>query len=97
MKGSCPQLVSETLGREFHWDTDDLALQNIQARVRAPGIWLLANARSLLLLTAGNRSEATLGYTTMDGDTCGSPGPLGTGKELFAGMAFMAGKGRTNN
>jgi NAD+ synthase (glutamine-hydrolysing) len=69
-------LVSNALGRELSWQTDDLALQNIQARVRAPGIWLLANLNGSLLLSTSNRSEAAVGYATMDGDTCGGLSPI---------------------
>ena len=68
--------VEQALGRALTWETDDLALQNIQARVRAPAIWLLANAKQALLLTTSNRSEAAVGYCTMDGDTAGSIAPL---------------------
>ncbi len=68
--------VEQALGRSLTWETDDLALQNIQARVRAPAIWLLANAKNALLLTTSNRSEAAVGYCTMDGDTAGSIAPL---------------------
>ena len=50
---------------------DDVALQNVQARARGPAVWLLANLRGALLLTTSNRSEAAVGYATMDGDTCG--------------------------
>jgi NAD+ synthase (glutamine-hydrolysing) len=53
-----------------------VALQNIQARARAPGVWLLANLRGALLLATSNRSEAAVGYTTMDGDTCGGLSPI---------------------
>ena len=63
-------------GRRFSWGTDDLTLQNIQARVRGPGIWMVANAENALLLTTGNRSEAAVGYATMDGDTCGGLAPI---------------------
>lgn len=69
-------LVSRVLGRELGWRTDDVALQNIQARTRAPGIWLLANIRGALLLSTSNRSEAAVGYATMDGDTCGGLSPI---------------------
>ena len=69
-------LVSDSLGRSLKWETDDLALQNIQARVRAPGIWLLANLKGALLLSTSNRSEAAVGYATMDGDTCGGLSPI---------------------
>lgn len=63
-------------GRALDWSRDDLALQNIQARTRAPSAWLLANVRGLLLLVTSDRSEAAVGYTTMDGDTCGGLSPI---------------------
>jgi NAD+ synthase (glutamine-hydrolysing) len=71
------EMVSEGIGRKLNWKTDDIALQNIQARVRGPGVWLLANERQALLLTTSNRSEAAVGYATMDGDTCGGLSPIG--------------------
>ncbi len=70
------ELVSGVLGRELSWQQDDLALQNIQARGRAPGVWMLANIKRGLLLATSNRSEAAVGYTTMDGDTCGGIAPI---------------------
>jgi NAD+ synthase (glutamine-hydrolysing) len=68
--------VSKALGRELSWDRDDTALQNIQARTRGPAAWLLANLRNALLLVTSNRSEAAVGYATMDGDTCGGLAPI---------------------
>ncbi|MEM7587370.1 MAG: NAD(+) synthase [Acidobacteriota bacterium] len=70
-------MVSQAVGRDLTWEQDDLALQNIQARVRGPGVWMLANLRGALLLATSNRSEAAVGYTTMDGDTCGGLSPIG--------------------
>ena len=69
-------MVSASLGRPLSWQTDDIALQNIQARVRSPGIWLLANIEGKLLLSTSNRSEAAVGYATMDGDTSGGLSPI---------------------
>lgn len=69
-------LVSQALGRELDWKTDDLALQNIQARVRSPGVWMIANIKNALLLATSNRSESAVGYTTMDGDTSGGLSPI---------------------
>lgn len=69
-------LIEEQIDRKLSWDTDDIPLQNIQARVRAPGVWLLANLQNHLLLTTSNRSEAAVGYCTMDGDTAGSIAPI---------------------
>ena len=68
--------VERLLGRKLTWQTDDVALQNIQARARAPSVWLLANVKNALLLSTSNRSEAAVGYATMDGDTCGGLCPI---------------------
>jgi NAD+ synthase (glutamine-hydrolysing) len=73
---SCTRAVEGMLGRSLTWATDDTALQNIQARTRSPSIWLLANVRNALLLATSNRSEAAVGYATMDGDTSGGLAPL---------------------
>ncbi|MEO8353879.1 MAG: NAD(+) synthase, partial [Chthoniobacteraceae bacterium] len=70
------RLVSTCIGRPLTWTTDDVPLQNIQARVRAPGVWMLANLNNALLLATSNRSEAAVGYATMDGDTCGGLSPI---------------------
>ena len=70
------QLISGALERDLSWENDDLALQNIQARVRGPGVWMLANLQGSLLLATSNRSEAAVGYATMDGDTCGGLSPI---------------------
>jgi NAD+ synthase (glutamine-hydrolysing) len=69
-------VVSRGLGRDLDWRTEDLALQNIQARARSPGVWMLANVRGALLLSTSNRSEAAVGYATMDGDTSGGLAPI---------------------
>jgi NAD+ synthase (glutamine-hydrolysing) len=69
--------LEDAVGRKLDWKRDDIALQNIQARVRAPSIWMLANLRGSVLITTSNRSEAAVGYATMDGDTSGGLAPLG--------------------
>ncbi|MEM9552974.1 MAG: NAD(+) synthase [Acidobacteriota bacterium] len=69
-------IVEQGIDRPLTWEHDDLALQNIQARVRAPSVWLLANVRGALLLSTSNRSEAAVGYATMDGDTAGGLSPI---------------------
>lgn len=69
-------LIEQSLGRPLSWESDDLALQNIQARVRAPSVWMLANIRGQILVSTSNRSEAAVGYATMDGDTSGGLSPI---------------------
>lgn len=68
--------IEKALQQDLNWETDDITLQNIQARARSPIIWMLANKRGALLLTTSNRSEGDVGYTTMDGDTSGGLAPI---------------------
>ncbi len=69
-------IVAGAVGRPLTWQQDDVALQNIQARVRSPGVWMLANITGALLVSTSNRSEAAVGYATMDGDTSGGIAPI---------------------
>ena len=76
--------ISEKLGIKTNWKEHDLSLQNIQARARSPIIWFMANLKNHLLISTGNRSEASVGYTTMDGDSSGSICPIaGVSKEFI--------------
>ncbi|MCP4457098.1 MAG: NAD(+) synthase [Cytophagales bacterium] len=68
--------IETAVGRTLSWGEDDITLQNIQARSRSPIIWMLANMKNALLLATSNRSEASVGYATMDGDTSGSISPI---------------------
>ncbi len=70
------KIVSDSIGEELTWDKHDITLQNIQARVRSPSVWMLANLNNALLLSTSNRSEAAVGYATMDGDTSGGLSPI---------------------
>jgi NAD+ synthase (glutamine-hydrolysing) len=70
------RIVAAAIGRPLSWASDDIARQNIQARARAPGVWMLANLTGALLVSTSNRSEAAVGYATMDGDTAGGIAPI---------------------
>jgi NAD+ synthase (glutamine-hydrolysing) len=69
-------VVEKATGTKLDWAHHDISLQNIQARVRSPGIWMIANLKNALLLATSNRSEGAVGYATMDGDTSGGLSPL---------------------
>jgi NAD+ synthase (glutamine-hydrolysing) len=77
------QKIESVIGRSLQWKTDDIALQNIQARSRSPIIWMLANVKQAVLLTTSNRSEGDVGYATMDGDTSGSLAPIAGLSKVF--------------
>ncbi len=70
------RLVEGAIGRPLTWQQDDVALQNIQARTRSPGVWMLANLKGALLVSTSNRTEAAVGYAPMDGDTSGGLSPI---------------------
>ncbi|WP_027000235.1 NAD(+) synthase [Eisenibacter elegans] len=70
------QKIETALQRQLTWEQDDIALQNIQARARSPIIWMLTNVHNYLLMATSNRSEGSVGYATMDGDTSGSISPI---------------------
>ena len=90
--------IESVIGRELSWETDDLALQNIQARGRAPIIWLLTNIKQALLITTSNRSEGDVGYATMDGDTAGGIAPIaGVDKNFIRNWLRWAEKNRKHN
>ncbi|MGI9541806.1 MAG: NAD(+) synthase [Cyclobacteriaceae bacterium] len=75
--------IEKAIKRPLAWETDDITLQNIQARARAPIIWMLANLNNALLLATSNRSEGDVGYATMDGDTSGSISPIAAVDKTF--------------
>ncbi|NHZ42539.1 NAD+ synthase [Massilia aquatica] len=54
-----------------------LPLENLQARVRGTILMAYSNASGTLLLTTGNKSEISVGYCTLYGDTNGGLGLLG--------------------
>lgn len=75
--------IEHAIGRKITWETDDIVMQNIQARTRSPIIWMLANIKRAVLLNTSNRSEGDVGYATMDGDTSGSLSPIAGLSKVF--------------
>lgn len=75
---ACERAVEDMTGTELTWADPrlDIPLQNIQARLRGCLIWTVANLRNALLLVTSNKSEAAVGYTTMDGDSSGGLAPI---------------------
>jgi NAD+ synthase (glutamine-hydrolysing) len=53
------------------WDDKGIAYENLQARIRGTILMSLSNQFDSLVLTTGNKSETSVGYTTLYGDTAG--------------------------
>ncbi len=57
-------------------DLHGLAEENLQSRVRGLVLMALSNAEGHLVLTTGNKSELSVGYSTLYGDSAGGFAPL---------------------
>ena len=68
---SVVQTYEETLGPEFEGLPHDLTEENLQARIRGNLLMALSNKFGWLVLTTGNKSEMSVGYTTLYGDLAG--------------------------
>ncbi|MCB9496887.1 MAG: NAD+ synthase [Fibrobacteria bacterium] len=68
-----------------------LAEENIQARLRGTILMAFSNQFGHLLLTTGNKSEISVGYCTLYGDTNGGLGPIGDlyKTEVFALSRYL--------
>lgn len=75
--------IEPILGR-FHealamvpgWDDAGIAYENLQARIRGSILMSLSNQLGALVLTTGNKSETSVGYATLYGDTAGGFGVI---------------------
>lgn len=63
--------------RSFGTPLKGLPLENLQARIRGTALMEYSNSFGHLLLTTGNKSEISVGYCTLYGDTNGGLGLIG--------------------
>jgi len=62
---------SQSLATIPGWDDKGIAYENLQARIRGTILMSLSNQAGALVLTTGNKSETSVGYSTLYGDTAG--------------------------
>ncbi|MBJ7329358.1 MAG: NAD+ synthase [Solirubrobacteraceae bacterium] len=65
------QAYDETLATPFAGRDPDLTEENLQARIRGNLLMALSNKFGWLVLTTGNKSELSVGYSTLYGDSAG--------------------------
>jgi len=75
----------ETLVTMFEGRPFDTTEENLQARIRGTLLMAFSNKFRSMLLTTGNKSEISMGYCTLYGDTCGGLAPIG---DLFKTEIF---------
>ena len=67
----------DTLSDEFEGTSEDIAEENLQARIRGSLLMTWSNKFESLVLSTGNKSELATGYCTLYGDMCGALGVIG--------------------
>jgi NAD+ synthase (glutamine-hydrolysing) len=65
------QAYKRTLAKVFKGMKEDVTEENLQARIRGNLLMALSNKFGWLVLTTGNKSEYSVGYTTLYGDMAG--------------------------
>ncbi|MDR2033609.1 MAG: NAD+ synthase [Helicobacteraceae bacterium] len=61
---------------QFGGRARDLTEENLQARIRGALLMALSNKFGYLVLSTGNKSELSVGYSTLYGDLCGGFAPI---------------------
>jgi len=69
--GEPMQGYDELLGEVFAGREPDITEENLQARIRGNLLMALSNKFGWLVLTTGNKSEMSVGYSTLYGDSAG--------------------------
>ena len=73
--------LRESLIKEFRFNDDfNLADENLQSRIRAIILMYYANKTNSLVVATSNKSEVSVGYFTLYGDSIGAIAPL---KDLY--------------
>jgi len=69
--GPAMEVYDDLLGELFEGREPDITEENLQARIRGNLLMALSNKFGWLVLTTGNKSENSVGYSTLYGDSAG--------------------------
>ena len=86
--------ISNTLSDLFEGTPPDLTEENIQSRLRGVLLMAISNKFGEMLLTTGNKSEVSVGYSTIYGDMAGGYNPI---KDLYKTRVFDMCRWRNEN
>ena len=87
-------VIDKTLSSTFEGRKIDLTEENIQSRLRGLLLMAVSNKFGEMLLTTGNKSEVSVGYSTIYGDMAGGFNPI---KDLYKTKVFEISKWRNKN
>ncbi len=83
-----------SLKKVFKGLNEDITEENIQSRIRGNLLMAVANKKNSLLITTGNKSELSVGYSTIYGDMCGGYSIL---KDVYKTEVFELSRWRNSN
>lgn len=83
----------DTLESAFEGRDPDVAEENLQARVRGTLLMALSNKFGWLTLATGNKSELSVGYSTLYGDMVGGFAPI---KDVFKTRVYALAEWRNS-
>ncbi len=78
-------IFTESLSSRFLGTQKGITEENTQARIRGTLLMAISNKTSKMLLATGNKSEMSVGYATLYGDTNGGFAPL---KDVYKTMIY---------
>ncbi|MCH7805884.1 MAG: NAD+ synthase [Proteobacteria bacterium] len=82
------------LAKSFKGLAEDTTEENIQARIRGILLMALSNKFGKMVLATGNKSEMSVGYSTLYGDLCGGFAVL---KDVYKTKVYELGRWRNQN
>jgi len=82
------------LADTFAGRAQDLTEENLQARIRGNLLMALSNKFGWLVLTTGNKSEMSVGYSTLYGDSAGG---FAVVKDIFKTLLYDVARWRNEN
>ena len=86
--------MENTLGPLFAGRSRDVTEENVQARLRGVLLMALSNKFGEMLVTTGNKSEMSVGYSTLYGDMCGGYSVL---KDVYKTEVYALARWRNEN
>jgi NAD+ synthase (glutamine-hydrolysing) len=89
--GAVFEAYGGALAPAFAGRAPDITEENLQARIRGNYLMALSNKFGWLVLTTGNKSETSVGYSTLYGDTAGGFAVL---KDVYKTMVYALARHR---
>jgi NAD+ synthase len=88
------ETFAETLGGVFSGRGPDITEENVQSRSRGIILMAISNKFGPMVVSTGNKSEMSVGYSTLYGDLCGGFAAL---KDLYKTQVYDVARWRNSN